>query len=139
MNEVFRKLNYRGQETIYVSGAPASFGPALAQIGEVAEVKSALGKAKGVEFAMAFATKQSELDTFADAVAKAAGEDAVVWVAYPKGTSKKYECEFNRDSGWDRFAAHGYEPVRMVAIDEDWSALRLRRVEKIKPRAGKKS
>ena len=28
--------------------------------------------------------------------------------------------------------AHGFEPVRMVAIDEDWSALRFRRVEHIK-------
>ena len=26
----------------------------------------------------------------------------------------------------------GFEPVRMVAIDEDWSALRFRRVEFIK-------
>ncbi len=28
--------------------------------------------------------------------------------------------------------AAGFEPVRMVAIDEDWSALRFRRVEHIK-------
>jgi hypothetical protein len=28
--------------------------------------------------------------------------------------------------------AAGFEPVRMVAIDEDWSALRFRRVEFIK-------
>ena len=51
---------------------------------------------------------------------------------YPKGTSKKYKCEFNRDSGWPALGAGGYEPVRMVAIDEDWSALRFRKAEKIK-------
>jgi hypothetical protein len=28
--------------------------------------------------------------------------------------------------------AAGFEPVRMVAIDEDWSALRFRRVAHIK-------
>ena len=28
--------------------------------------------------------------------------------------------------------AAGFEPVRMVAIDEDWSALRFRRAEFIK-------
>ena len=27
---------------------------------------------------------------------------------------------------------HGFEPVRQVAIDEDWSALRFRRAEHIK-------
>jgi uncharacterized protein YdhG (YjbR/CyaY superfamily) len=52
-------------------------------------------------------------------------------VAYPKGTSKRYKCEFNRDDGWTVFGEAGYEPVRMVAIDEDWSALRFRKVEKI--------
>jgi hypothetical protein len=56
----------------------------------------------------------------------------VVWVAYPKGSSKKYTCEFNRDSGWSSMGAQGLEPVRMVAIDEDWSALRFRRVDYIK-------
>jgi hypothetical protein len=53
-------------------------------------------------------------------------------MAYPKGTSKKYQCEFNRDSGWTTLGAAGFEPVRVVAIDEDWSALRFRRVEYIK-------
>ena len=63
--------------------------------------------------------------------AKASG-DAVIWFAYPKGSSKKYTCEFNRDTGWAELAKAGYEPVRQVAIDEDWSALRFRKVEHIK-------
>jgi len=56
----------------------------------------------------------------------------VIWMAYPKGTSKKYTCEFNRDSGWKALGKAGYEPVRIVAIDEDWSTLRFRKVEHIK-------
>ncbi len=32
--------------------------------------------------------------------ARAAG-DALLWFAYPKGTSKKYTCDFHRDDGWD--------------------------------------
>jgi hypothetical protein len=58
--------------------------------------------------------------------------DVVIWFAYPKGTSKKYKCEFNRDTGWEIFGKLGFEPVRAVAIDEDWSALRFRRVSFIK-------
>jgi hypothetical protein len=30
--------------------------------------------------------------------------------------------------------AEGFDTVRAVAIDEDWSALRFRRIEYIKPR-----
>ena len=32
----------------------------------------------------------------------------------------------------DRACAAGFEPVRQVAVDEDWSALRFRRAEFIK-------
>jgi hypothetical protein len=56
----------------------------------------------------------------------------VIWFAYPKGSSKKYKSEINRDSGWKVLGEAGFEPVRMVAIDEDWSAVRFRRVEFIK-------
>ncbi len=65
-------------------------------------------------------------------MARKARGDAVVWFAYPKGTSKRSPCEFNRDTGWAALGRSGFEPVRQVAIDEDGSALRFRRVEFVK-------
>ena len=65
-------------------------------------------------------------------IAKKANGDGMVWFAYPKGTSKKYKSEINRDNGWQILGELGFEGVRGVAIDEDWSALRFRRVEFIK-------
>ncbi len=44
----------------------------------------------------------------------------------------KYTCEFNRDTGFQPLGDAGFEPVRMVAIDDDWTAMRVRRVEFIK-------
>ena len=85
-----------------------------------------------VSFALAFVTKQAEVDALSKDLAGRAEGDAVVWFAYPKASSKRYTCEFTRDSGWTAMGAAGFEPVRMVAIDEDWSALRFRRVEFIK-------
>ena len=58
--------------------------------------------------------------------------EAVVWFAYPKQSSKKYKSEIDRDHGWAALGAAGFEPVRMVAIDEDRSAVRFRRVDFIK-------
>ena len=86
------------------------------------------------EFLLAFVTRQSEVDALAAKVVKRAKGDAVVWFAYPKGTSKKYKCDFNRDTGWDALKAEGFDTVRAVAIDEDWTGLRFRRVEFIKTR-----
>ena len=83
-------------------------------------------------FSLAFVTRQAEVDAAAKSLATLAEGDAVIWFAYPKGTSKRYKCEFNRDTGWRALGAAGFEGVRMVAIDEDWSAFRFRRVEFIK-------
>jgi hypothetical protein len=58
--------------------------------------------------------------------------DAVLWFAYPKRTSKRYKADFDRDHGWEVLRAAGFEPVRQVAIDADWSALRFRRSEFVK-------
>lgn len=130
MSAIFQKLNFKRQAAIDVVGAPESFAGELEAMRGVTAVRTKLGKQ--TEFVLVFATKKAEVDKFADQVGKAAAGDAVVWIAYPKGTSKRYKCEFNRDNGWDRMGANGFEPVRQVAIDEDWSALRFRRVEFIK-------
>jgi hypothetical protein len=87
---------------------------------------------KEIEFSLAFVTQQKEIDAIVKSIAQKAAGDAIVWFAYPKGSSKKYRCDFNRDSGWEPLGKAGFEPVRMVAIDEDWSALRFRRAEFIK-------
>lgn len=55
--------------------------------------------------------------------------DVVVWFAHPKQTSKDYTADIHRDRGWDTLAARGLASVRQVAIDDDWSALRFRRLE----------
>ena len=132
MSAIFRKLNLTGDGSVHVVDAPASFEPELAGVGETNPVERSLDGVTGATFAMAFATRQHEVDAFADAVARATEGDAIVWIAYPKASSKRYTCEFNRDSGWASMGAAGFEPVRQVAIDEDWSALRFRRVEYIK-------
>ena len=133
MPGIFQKLNFTSQPVIYIENAPQSFHPAMDEMRKVTAIQESLTGAKKVTFAMTFATKQAEVDRFASRVAKAtSGGDAVVWVAYPKGTSKNYRCEFNRDSGWGKLGEVGFEPVRQVAIDADWTALRFRRVEYVK-------
>jgi hypothetical protein len=129
---LFRKLNLGAQRTVHVLNAPESFEAELAGLADVVVKRSVAGTA---EFALAFAVTQSELDAASTMLARVCTGDAVLWIAYPKGTSRKYKCEFNRDSGWAVLGAAGFEPVRQVAIDADWSALRFRRVEYIKTMA----
>jgi len=131
MSKTFDKLNLKNQTQIVVMNAPTSFEPELAALQGVTVLRTAQD-VKELDFLLAFVTKQKEVDTLGKAIAKKGKGDAVVWFAYPKGTSKKYKCEFSRDTGWQVLGDAGFEPVRMVAIDEDWSAIRFRRVEFIK-------
>ena len=132
MTALFKKLNLGAQSVIHVLDAPKSFESELAALGGVTVKRSVTGRS---HFALAFVVTQAELDAASAKLVKACQGDDILWMVYPKGTSKKYKCEFNRDSGWRTLGAAGFEPVRMVAIDEDWSALRFRRVEHIKTMA----
>jgi hypothetical protein len=131
MTAIFEKLNLKQQEILVVN-APSSFEPELLALKGVA-VHRDPNKLKSVHFALAFTTKQAEVDALSKVLVSKAKGDAVLWFAYPKGTSKRYKCEFNRDTGWNAMRSGGFDTVRQVAIDEDWSALRFRRMEYIRP------
>ena len=129
---LFKKLNLGVHREIAVFNAPDSFEQEFKRLKGVKIMRDP-AKPKGVKFGLAFAITQAQLDRASKILAAATEGDAVIWFAYPKGTSKRYACEFNRDSGWSVIRDAGFESVRMVAIDEDWSALRFRRVEYVKP------
>ena len=135
MSEIFEKLNLKDQQEILVLHAPESFQPELARL-PVLTIHNHIESVREIGFFLAFVTRKSEVNALAKVVAARAIGDAIVWFAYPKGTSKKYECDFNRDTGWDALKAAGFDTVRAISIDEDWTALRFRRVEFI-PSVGK--
>ncbi len=133
MATLFEKLNLKDQQEILVLNAPQSFEPELARL-PVMTIHRHLESVPETRFSLAFVTRKAEVDALATQVASRAKGDAIVWFAYPKGTSKKFRCDFNRDTGWDALKSAGFDTVRAVAIDEDWTALRFRRKEYIKAR-----
>jgi hypothetical protein len=130
-SSVFAKMNLKDQKEIVVLHAPDSFEPEIAALDGVT-VRRKLSASSRVAFGVAFVITQSDVDAVAPSLARAAEGDAVIWFAYPKGSSKRYKASINRDRGWDVMGKAGFEPVRMVAIDEDWSAVRFRRADYIK-------
>jgi hypothetical protein len=131
MATVFAKVNLRDHKQIVVLDSPSSFESELTAL-EGVEIIRDLKKAKQVTFSLAFVTTPEQVDALASAIARKAEGDVIVWFAYPKGTSKKYKSQIDRDHGWNVLGQEGFEPVRMVAIDVDWSAKRFRRASFIK-------
>jgi hypothetical protein len=132
MTPLFKKLNFKDQKSILIINSPASFEKELQEMESITTIHKEFKKAKEIEFAICFATKQSQIDQCIRDIYPRLKGDAILWMCYPKGTSKKYKCDFNRDTGWHVLGQYNLEPVRAVAIDEDWSALRFRKVEFIK-------
>ena len=132
MASLFAKLQYKNQETILLLNAPAEFQPYLTEIVEQAHIDNAPDGDKRYDFAIVFVKSGAEVAASSALASTHMNNDAVLWFAYPKKSSQKYQTDINRDRGWQPLGDLGYEPVRQVAIDADWSALRFRAASHIK-------
>lgn len=111
MPSIFEKLNLKDQREILVVNAPPSFESQLTTLTNVSVVRDPK-KSKTIHFALAFATRQSDVDALSTVLAAKADGDALLWFAYPKGTSRNYTCDFNRDTGWRVLKRLGFDTVR---------------------------
>jgi len=71
-----------------------------------------------------FAATKKDLHKLKGPVVAAALRDDLAWVAYPK--AGQLGTDLNRDLLVAELAADGIQGVRLVAIDDVWSALRFR-------------
>jgi hypothetical protein len=132
MSPLLKKLNYKNQQQVVLLNLPKEQEHLIQDFGEYAKVLLDAEQASEIEFVLIFCTKKAEVDAYTQQVTPKLIEDGGLWFAYPKGTSKRYKCDFNRDNGWNVLGEMGFEGVRMVAVDEDWSALRFRKAKHIK-------
>jgi hypothetical protein len=132
-DKLLKKLNFKGQQQSCVLNAPVSFQSSIDLLAQQTALDLTVSANKSYQFVLLFALDANALTTHFNAVKENLEGDVVLWVAYAKKSSKKYTSEINRDSGhWQILGDEGYEGVRQVAIDEDWSALRFRHVDYIK-------
>jgi len=131
MDAVFKKLNVKSQKKMLVLAAPESFKAPMEAMAALTRIYQQPAEGEKFEFALIFGKNRAEMETHARAVLPHLETDAVFWIAYPKKSSKNYRADYDRDTGWELLGEWGMEPVRQVAIDPDWSALRFRKVENI--------
>ncbi|MFP4089236.1 MAG: hypothetical protein ACLFUB_07645 [Cyclobacteriaceae bacterium] len=131
MHPLLKKLNYKEQSVALVLYAPENVRPLLVEMSTQGQMLESVPEEKA-DFALIFVTEQQQINQLIAQLDEKLLGDCTLWFAYPKSSSKKYSCNFNRDNGWAALGKHGFEGVRQVSIDEDWTALRFRRVEFIK-------
>jgi hypothetical protein len=131
---VLKKLNFKDQgQPVLVINAPQSYNDVKAAFEGEVHQQAELEK---YEFVQVFGTSNQELQTHAKNAVSYVSEDGLLWLCYPKKSSKTYKgSDCSRDTVTGMLSEEGFEPVRQIAIDEDWSALRFRKPEKIKKMA----
>ena len=116
--DIVAKLQIKRGQRIAVLAAMAEV-PTITT--DDANPPAAIGEA---EVTVAFVSARAELSTVAAPAIDAARRDQLAWIAYPK--AGKLGTDLNRDTLAAALAGEGIQPVRQVAIDETWSALRFR-------------
>lgn len=126
------KLNYKGYDRIAIINADDSFIRSLSGDLKNVQVDNEIDPRFPYNFILIFVKNVSEVDFFTPIVLHNLLADGVLWYCYPKKTSKKFSPDIDRDHGFKALNDSGFNGIRIVAIDEDWSALRFRNVKFIK-------
>lgn len=81
---------------------------------------------KELDFVMAFVQESWEAEAAAEKFLHLLRQDALLWFCYPKKSSALRSAGLSRDHGWDFLLQKDFLPVRIISVDENWSALRFR-------------
>jgi hypothetical protein len=128
-NALIKKLQLKlGQHALFLN-APEGYIAALDPLPDGVALVD--GPAGTLDFVQLFVRDSVELEKFAPTALAAIKFDGVFWIAYPK-QSARVKTDLTRDRGWEPVTVSGLRPVTQIAIDETWSALRWRPVERVK-------
>ncbi len=124
MNEVVRKLKFKHQAVII--NAPPAFQNEFIELGFTV----AFDKYNKSFNTLVFVNNSKELVDFLNNQLNNIEPDSILWIAYPKLTSK-IKSDIHRDTIRAAVGDYNLKTVAAISIDETWSALRLRPIDKV--------
>ncbi|WP_018476185.1 YdeI/OmpD-associated family protein [Pontibacter roseus] len=126
MQPLSKKLQLKPEQHLLALNAPDTFTETLQAEGCTVTAASAIpATGDTYDAVQVFVKDSSELNHFAPLAVAALKPGGMLWIAYPKKTSK-VKTDLTRDEGWKTVAELGYAGVRQIAIDDTWSSLRFR-------------
>jgi hypothetical protein len=129
ISSLVKKLHIKQGQRILLLNGPVGYSKTLGQLPEGVELAQ---KPKGTfDFVQLFVKNSDELNHLAPQAIKAVKHDGLLWICYPKRSSK-VQTDLTRDVIWDLVKDEGLIGVSLVSIDDVWSAMRFRPPEKVK-------
>jgi hypothetical protein len=120
---VAQKLGLKPGRTLLVRHAPAPIGKMLGAVPDGAEITET-GSGR-FPLVLVFARDRAALVKELPPCKAKLEAGGALWIAYAKGASSK-ATDINRDSIREYVTTIGLDTVAQIAIDNDWSALRLK-------------
>jgi len=122
MQDIIKKFKFKDNGVVL--NAPATIEKELVKLG----FKTSLGTKSANT--LVFINNNKEYLDFLKKDLKSIEPDSVLWFAYPKGTSK-IKTDINRDTIRVTGEEFGITTVTAISIDDTWSALRFRPIDKV--------
>jgi hypothetical protein len=122
MTTLVQKLQLKDGQSLKLVNSPAGYEAFLTSEG--------IQTGAGPDAVLIFTSSLAEVNQVVPPAFQSVHTDALVWVAYPKGSSG-VKTDVNRDKLWDALKPTGWRPVRQIAMDNVWSALRFRPADKV--------
>jgi hypothetical protein len=120
------KFQFKHVERLAVRNAPPGYAEKLAD--GLPGIEIMAGPDAAADALLLFVNNLAEARALAPAAVAAVADakpEGVLWLAYPKGGSG-VKTDVNRDKLWPVVQAAGWRPVRQIALDDVWSAMRFR-------------
>ncbi len=127
---ILEKLQLKDEKNLLIQGLPSTVEKQFVKISFAKNVTPLL-KARKIDFALVFAISHKQLKDILNDVVPALHEDAKLWVAYPK-VSSKIVSDLTRDCNWECISHFGFEAVRLIVLDSIWSAMRFKKADNVK-------
>lgn len=124
---VIERLNLKDEKNLLIQGLPSTIEKQFVKLSFSKNVTPLL-KVRKIDFALTFAISHSQLKNILKDVVPALHEDAKMWVAYPK-VSSKIVSDLSRDCNWKCISEFELECVRKIELDNVWCAMRFQKVK----------
>jgi hypothetical protein len=120
---IAQKLLIKEGKKVLLVNAPQGY---KTKLGPLPGGTKIVGKAaEPVDVIQLFVANRKELEAELPKLKPLVGPHSLLWVTYLKGTSKT-RTDINRDTLHAYARGLGLEGVALVAIDDDWSAMRFK-------------
>ena len=124
---ITQKLAIKQGQNVLFLDAPKGYDAKIGSLPAGVTVATAVKAGQRVDVAQVFVRTRKELEEQLMKVRPIVDPKGIIWVTYPKGTSKTY-ADINRDIVREYAQTVSLQAVAIFPVDENWSAMRLKLV-----------